>query len=161
MRVIDLIATVVPSAMDTRVCSRSDCFYHGQPQPAINFYKKKSACKDCCGRMSNSAHDRRRELLRNSPYAVDHEPGGYLPIGPWRQWLVQQIDANGGYHGGGVKVIAWELGITERSIGRWLNESKHVMLDVADRALCNRGTPWVLRELYPSLFDFPDLDEVA
>jgi len=49
------------------------------------------------------------------------------------------------------------LGVGERAIGRWISgESKTVMFDQFDRALCHAGVPWVLRELFPELWEFDD-----
>jgi hypothetical protein len=161
MNLANHIAAAIPAALNSRVCSREDCEHQGRPQPVTSFYRTKSSCRDCSNRLSNLAHERRRALLAESECPVDHEIAGNLPIGPWREWVARQIDRAGGYNGGGLKIVAYEIGITERSIGRWLHDAKYVRLDIVDKALCNCGTPWVLRELYPDLFDLPDLDEEA
>jgi tagatose-1,6-bisphosphate aldolase non-catalytic subunit AgaZ/GatZ len=141
---------------EMRVCSRKECVLAGQPQPVTEFYRGRKDCRTCRRRFSNNAYYRRLSRARkNSPVAVVREGSRNLPIEPWRQWLHDREEQLG--H----EQLVRELGIADRVIYRWLHESVSADLDTVDRVLCYRGTPWLLRDLYPELYDLPELEEAA
>jgi len=54
---------------------------------------------------------------------------------------------------GTLRQVAASLGVSERSLFRFLHEMHEVDIDVVDRVLCNARTPTMLRDLYPDLYD--------
>jgi hypothetical protein len=135
-------------------CPRNDCSFNGTPQPRTDFYKGRPECKTCSRRIGR-AYAPVWAARRRSKVAVDRERRTKLPIEPWRNWLAYHFEVEG------ADALSSSLGIHERAVWRWLNESATADLDAVDRALCNRGTPWVLRELYPHIYDLPELEEAA
>lgn len=150
MRMVDLFNPTVIQAMQLRVCSRNDCPFKGQPQPITEFYKGRRDCRTCRKRLNAGNVSRGYRNRKNSPHAVVREGSRRLPIEPWRNWLLERMDAEG------KEQLAFSLGVSDRIIWRWIHESEHADLDAIDRALCHRWTPWVLRELYPEIYDFED-----
>jgi hypothetical protein len=138
-------------------CPRNDCSFNGTPQPRTDFYKGRPECKTCSRRIGKGG----APTHRCGQHAV--APRSLSTVNAGRS-----CRSNRGATG-------WRItsrskapthcrrrsGIHERAVWRWLNESATADLDAVDRALCNRGTPWVLRELYPHIYDLPELEEAA
>lgn len=109
---------------------------------------------------------KRREIVRRAKrkqfdipperwrvHPVDGEAQTFLPIGPFREWLLDQIERLGS-----MAVLADALGLDDKTIRRWLDEHDRVHLDHADRAFCRLDEPQLLRELYPAIYDAPEVD---
>jgi hypothetical protein len=142
--------------MNQRICSNPDCHKAGIPQPSNAFYPRKYRCIVCCRIQGRASAEKMRERQRTSPYVVDREPHLRLAGEPWRQWLWRQLESFGGIKNGGMNELSWRCDVDPRAIHRWLRDSDRVDLDSVDRALCAFGTPWVLRDLYPHLYQFDD-----
>ena len=67
---------------------------------------------------------------------------------PGRGWK----PATGGRRGTR-RQVASLLGVSERTLYRFLHEMDEVDEGVVDRILCNAGTSTTLRDLYPDLYD--------
>jgi hypothetical protein len=80
---------------------------------------------------------------------------GALPPGPFVEWIHGQVRAHGGQ-----EPCAIALGISVDNLHRLTRTTeaqavKTVRLDMVDRVFCNVGEPWLLRELYPELYENP------
>lgn len=120
---------------------------------------------------------RRRNQQRRERYAIqrDREGGGrrlgkprgdrrdeFLPIEPFREWLRWYLDQErepdaepGKELSVAYRRIAWATGVSEtaasRAVYRWLNESEHIPLGLADAVLTKLDSPARLYELWPEL----------
>jgi hypothetical protein len=118
-------------------------------------------------------HGRRRPLWERTPHSDIHrvvlglvtEPrrpsrpgdgpgcGPELPIEPLRAWLEDRLRFYGG-HG----ALADALGVDERTLTRYLYESRVVRFSKADAMLTYEGTATTIYDLWPQLAtDDPDL----
>lgn len=52
--------------------------------------------------------------------------------------------------------LAAQLGFSERTLYRHLHQGDVIDIDILDRAVCNWGSPALLRDLYPELYDDAD-----
>lgn len=102
---------------------------------------------------------RRREIVRRAKRkqknipperwrvtVVDDEPTILLPIGPFREWVSEQLET-------GVALFCERASVTDRIVWRWFNESERIELDSVDRVICALGEPQLLAELYPELYE--------
>jgi hypothetical protein len=91
---------------------------------------------------------------------VDAERPGLLPIAPFRQWLTDRQRHAAATSDDPNAYLSIKLGVGVDTLGRWLwSTQQHIGLDRVDRCLCRWGDPGLLRDLYPDLYAFPDLDE--
>ena len=109
-------------------------------------------------------HHRDMERRKNGA-PVDRERCPLLPVEPIRRWLLEDLGVppvtapKSQENEGKVKAVAEWLHIDSRQIHRWRSgEAETTSLDMLDRAFCDAGIPWMLRELFPSLWEF-DEDE--
>lgn len=110
----------------------------------------RSHCRTC-GSELNAIYMQERKCrnlaLAGNLAPVDAEREPRLPIGPFREWLHNEIEARQS------AVVVSELtGVDGRTMNRWLRESNSVGLDLVDRMLCGCDQPEVLRDLYPELY---------
>lgn len=142
-----------------RTCNREGCIHGGLPQEDTNFYKTKFyECKDCSRLRSFKTHARAVEKRRNSTDPVDHEQAPRLKVEGIRVWLRAQIELHGGAQNGN-RIFCEHVKASgvfpnaDRTVYRWLYETDMVDFDTFDRFVCAYGQPWVLRELFPHLWD--------
>lgn len=101
----------------------------------------RSYCRTCEAASNSQRRTARQQLT--SP--VDIEVVPRLPIGPFADWLAQQVDRFES-----VRQMADHFGWDEAVLRRWIKRRQPtVSLDTVDRALCQTGAPWLLCELYP------------
>lgn len=122
----------------------------------INADPKLKRAYDESARASRTAYRRRKgekPRVFAAPRAepVDAEPAVRLPVGPFQEWVLEQL----GHFDGCVTTLSAALEVDPRMVYAWLHEGRGtVSLDVADRALCRAGESGRLGELWPELYDF-------
>lgn len=140
------------------ICSSPTCTLAGKDQPQAEFrVRGKRTCRTCIRQQQRQIAARRRT---GSP--VDREPGGNLPMGPFRDWLLELLEQAALTRDDPVQFVTARLQITERTMSRWLNDKGAVLVhhDSADRCFCNWGEPALMRELYPHTYGLVP-DDVA
>lgn len=106
--------------------------------------------------------DRRGVKRRVGRSELDRRRSTGLPIGPFREWLLEfremnrDPDAAADKQYAGISAqIALVLGVAEaaadRAMYRWLHENQVIPLDVADAVLTHLDSPARLYELWPEL----------
>jgi DNA-binding transcriptional regulator YdaS (Cro superfamily) len=78
-----------------------------------------------------------------------------LPIGPFQQWIRDEIRRRGLTHA----EFARRIGVTERRVRFWLDpvesstgrRQEVIGMATADRVFCRLGDPWLLNEIWPHL----------
>lgn len=132
----------------TKACPDCQRVLPWQDFPPSNFHvgtprvkTVRPRCREC-----QSAKEKRERLRGNAR----------LPIEPWREWL----HARSAEYGDDERLAA-DLGVWARRLFGWRYDNKTVPLDSVDAALCHIGQPWMLRELYPELYQFDDEEQAA
>ena len=121
-------------------------------------------------------HRAERRVVNGAP--VDREPSTRLPAAQAVLWLGRMhwqltrgmvaecespLDVRAT---GATEALAEHFGTSPRQLYRLMegqrrrypnpNKQVTITLDMFDRWLCHAGTPWMLRELYPTLFRWDD-----
>jgi hypothetical protein len=121
-------------------------FYAATRNPDGSPRTLKSWCRKCSNNHSKEWHWRNKRRANLHP--VDAEPNVRLPIGPFREWMLDRLARLDGSE----DLLAYELGVDARACYRWLHETRTIGLDQVDRALIQSGTAQ-LWELYPELYE--------
>ena len=118
----------------------------------------------------NSEYKRRFDERQKTGQPVEKERVPWVSTVPIRKWLIEElgvpsVEASPNlspFEKGKVREVAHWLRVSDRQIHRWRSgEADTTSLDVIDRALCEAGVPWMLREMFPELWDFSDEAEAA
>jgi hypothetical protein len=110
--------------------------------------KYRATCRICYRAQCREVMARTRARRAAARYAVDRERPVMLPIGPFRDWLEQQIALRQD-----AEAFAAEIGIDSRTVWRWRHEAAEVTADMVDRCVCHALQPWLLREMYPDWYE--------
>lgn len=112
-------------------------------------------CEDCWPeyvehrRETSAGSSSKYRELRRSGDPVDREAKVWLDAHRIYEW-VRTLP-------GSEDEIAARLGTTPRQVLRWrTGEAERTALDSFDRMLCHAGMPWVLKELFPELWEFEE-----
>jgi hypothetical protein len=125
-----------------------------------------SRCAMCRTKARKATERRKARAIA----AVDREARTWLAIGPWRAWLSGMIlgphrswqMADPPAEPIPADFLAERLGVNPSRVWAWRHTAGRVDIDTLDRALCHAREPWVLRELYPHLWDLDEaLEQVA
>jgi DNA-binding XRE family transcriptional regulator len=119
----------------------------------------RTRCKECYReyrRPSSRASDAKRRA-KGGIVTVDSEVVPLLEIGPISGYLNRQREKFETAEG-----LAKFLGLTPKTVGKILErEQKTSSLDTVDRILCAFKDPHMLRELYPELYDYDEIEAEA
>lgn len=128
------------------------------------WYRKSVRNRKLRSQWNREARAIRRDKEGGRPRASagDGSQGGWLPIEPFREWLIAYRDemrdplADAGSRDSAfVAQVALALGLSQDAAGRrvrdWVNVAQHIPLDKADAVLTRLDSPARLYELWPEL----------
>jgi hypothetical protein len=95
-------------------------------------------------RMYNATYRRRRGQAVRNLRSFDAGEDPRLPVGPFREWLLREIERVDS-----LSVLADRLDVDESTIRKWIEVGTTVALSMVDRAGVRSGVPDLLNDLYP------------
>lgn len=157
-------------------------FYAKEKWPDGTMRRPQSRCMDCMRAAAHAARAARRERMALDPRFELEErirhaehcttwrraqgvPAGtprlprdearpeWVPIGPWRDWLIEQRDSQ--FDGVTTELARW-LGVVDSMVHTWISKRSRISVESADAVLCHIGEPALLGELWPQLYVFDD-----
>jgi hypothetical protein len=133
-----------------------DAFQVKRSNPDGTVRERHTRCPICRAEQALASRQRRAERA-SSQIAVVAEPTTWLDIGPFRAWLLDQLERDGI----DIMTLAERIGHGDRQVRRWLSDARTVSLDMVDAALCRVRDVGALAELYPELYEFDDVRAAA